>query len=54
MYVCVCKAVTESQVRQAIKEGCCNRARLRRELGVGTVCGKCTPMVKRMLSEEKK
>jgi bacterioferritin-associated ferredoxin len=52
MYVCVCKAVTEGQVAEAIKRGCCNKAGLQKKLGVGTVCGKCVPMAKQMLKEK--
>ena len=52
MYVCLCKGVTESQVNKAIKGGCCNKAGLRKKLGVGSVCGKCVPMAKEMLEEQ--
>ncbi len=52
MYVCVCKAVTESQLSKAIKGGCCNKAGLRKKLGVGTVCGKCVPVTKQILEEQ--
>jgi len=51
MYVCVCRAITETKVRKAIKGGCCNKAGLREKLGVGTVCGKCVPMARQMLEE---
>lgn len=42
MYVCICKNVTEGQIRKAVKEKGINSVReLRRELGVCDQCGKC-------------
>ncbi|HIG91222.1 MAG TPA: (2Fe-2S)-binding protein, partial [Methylococcaceae bacterium] len=34
MYVCLCKGVTESQVNNAISQGCCNKSMIRDKLGV--------------------
>ncbi|WP_348757102.1 (2Fe-2S)-binding protein [Candidatus Methylocalor cossyra] len=41
MYVCVCKAVTERQVREAIRSGAGTRRAIAARLQVGTVCGRC-------------
>lgn len=41
MYICVCKAVTERQVKQAVKEGAGSMRDLRQHLGVTTECGRC-------------
>jgi bacterioferritin-associated ferredoxin len=41
MYVCVCKAVTERQVKQAAKEGAGSLRDLRDRLGVTEECGRC-------------
>ncbi len=41
MYVCVCNAVTESQIRQAVVEGVTSLATLKTRLGVATNCGSC-------------
>ena len=41
MYVCVCNAVTERQIRQAISRGAATAAQLRETLGVATGCGSC-------------
>jgi bacterioferritin-associated ferredoxin len=50
MIVCVCKAVSDRQIRAAVKGGA-NRLRdLTRDLGVGTCCGKCLPEAKAALS----
>jgi len=45
MYVCICKAVTESRVRQAIHEGASDLDQLRAALGVATGCGGCASHV---------
>jgi bacterioferritin-associated ferredoxin len=41
MYVCICHAVTESQVREAIADGTDTWRKLCRRLKVGTQCGTC-------------
>jgi bacterioferritin-associated ferredoxin len=49
MYVCICLAVTDGQVRRAIDGGACTRKQLVECLGVGRVCGKCNDEVKALL-----
>ncbi|MGR9045257.1 MAG: (2Fe-2S)-binding protein [Gammaproteobacteria bacterium] len=49
MYVCLCKAVTESQLELAIQEGLCTRKQLFECFGVGGDCGKCNKHVHDML-----
>ncbi len=41
MYVCVCNAVTDSQIREAAQGGARTLRDLRRELGVTQDCGRC-------------
>lgn len=41
MYVCLCKAVTDSQIREAVAQGAGSMKDLANELGVATQCGKC-------------
>ncbi|NQD37199.1 bacterioferritin-associated ferredoxin [Permianibacter sp. IMCC34836] len=41
MYVCLCKAVTDRQIREAVEQGASSMRDLARELGVATQCGKC-------------
>jgi bacterioferritin-associated ferredoxin len=50
MIVCVCKAVSERQIRAAVKDGATSLRDLTRELGVGTCCGKCLPEAKSTLA----
>ncbi len=48
--VCVCRHVTESRIRAAVREGADLDA-LRAQLGCGTVCGSCTPQLVRLVRE---
>lgn len=41
MYVCVCNAVTDTQIREAASNGARTLGDLRRELGVASECGRC-------------
>lgn len=49
MYVCVCNAVTERQIHQAVKKGAKTVKHLKDELGVGAECGKCVSCAKACL-----
>ena len=42
MYVCICNAVTESDIGSAVAEGCCSLRQRPEQLGVGACCGRCT------------
>jgi len=41
MYVCVCQAVTDRQIREAAQGGARTLRDLRRDLGVTRDCGRC-------------
>jgi len=41
MYICVCNAVTERQVRAAVAAGAATLSDLQFELGVASCCGCC-------------
>lgn len=51
MYICVCKAVTDTQLRTAIDNGICNRRQLTHYFGLGKDCGKCNKEVKALLKQ---
>lgn len=51
MYVCVCNAVTERQVHEAINAGATTIKALNRQLGVGAQCGACVSCAKECLSQ---
>ena len=42
MYICICNAITDSQIKQAVADGATTLADLQFELGVATGCGRCT------------
>lgn len=41
MYVCLCKGITDSQIRDAVNAGAESMRQVRDTLGVATQCGKC-------------
>jgi bacterioferritin-associated ferredoxin len=41
MYVCVCNAVTEHHIAQAVEQGARRLRDLRASLGVAAECGRC-------------
>lgn len=49
MYVCVCSAVTERQVHEAVNAGAQTLGDLRRDLGVAVECGRCAGCAKQCL-----
>ncbi len=49
MYICVCNAITEREICQAVELGCDSYRKLHNELGVGTCCGKCKNETTRVL-----
>lgn len=46
MYVCLCKAVTERQIREAATQGAHSLKDLKHMLGVASECGKCAAEAK--------
>jgi len=53
VYVCICHAVTDREIRACIAQGAGSLRELRAELNVGTQCGKCACHVRALLNEEK-
>ena len=51
MYVCLCKGVTDNQLKDSIAGGACSMRDLRNDLEVGTQCGKCARDCKSLLTE---
>ena len=41
MYICLCNAITERQVRECARSGACSVDDLTSKLGVGSGCGRC-------------
>ena len=50
MYVCLCHAVTETNIHHAVLRGACSLRDLRNELKVATQCGRCATCAKTCLN----
>jgi bacterioferritin-associated ferredoxin len=51
MYVCICNAITDKQIRRAAKNGVDNLYELRENLGVASKCGSCADQAQSILNE---
>jgi bacterioferritin-associated ferredoxin len=51
MYVCICNAVTDSQIREAVCEGVCSLKQLCASLGVASRCGRCAAYAREVLHD---
>jgi len=51
MYVCLCRAVPERTVRDAVAAGASTVSELRMTCGAGTGCGGCLPSLRRLLRD---
>ncbi|MBK8897694.1 MAG: (2Fe-2S)-binding protein [Candidatus Competibacteraceae bacterium] len=49
MYLCICKAVTDRQIRQAVEQGVRTMGDLSVRFGIGIECGKCIDSVREAL-----
>lgn len=49
MYVCLCHAVTDRQIKQAVSEGVNTLRQVQLCLRVGTNCGKCIPAAREVI-----
>ncbi len=50
MYVCLCKGVTDRQVRDAAAAGARSVSEVSLACGAGTGCGGCHPLLARLLA----
>lgn len=51
MYVCLCQAVKEADVRQAVASGVDDVEQLAEHLGVGTGCGSCRDYAQTLIDD---
>jgi bacterioferritin-associated ferredoxin len=49
MYVCVCQAVTDLDIHQAVRNGAKTLTDLRRDLQVSVECGRCASCARKCL-----
>jgi bacterioferritin-associated ferredoxin len=51
MYVCLCKGITDSQIRNAVAGGLTNYRELRKTLGLSSQCGRCAVEARQIFRE---
>jgi bacterioferritin-associated ferredoxin len=51
MYVCLCKGITDTQIRAAVQDGASSLRDIRTTLGVASQCGKCGILTRQILRE---
>jgi bacterioferritin-associated ferredoxin len=51
MYVCLCKAITDKQIIDAVDNGMQNFDEVQDNLGVATNCGACREYAQELVSE---
>ena len=49
MYICICNAITERQVRELVERGAQSLDELTFALGVGSGCGRCRECAEALL-----
>lgn len=50
MYICICKAITETKLQECIHEhSCTSVSQVKKVCHAGTQCGICIPWIKKML-----
>ncbi len=54
MYVCICNAITDKQIRAAAESGVRDLWQLQAELGVASNCGSCKEHASEILRESRK
>jgi bacterioferritin-associated ferredoxin len=51
MYICICNAITEREVKACVARGASSIDELTFELGVGSGCGRCRECATQLLQE---
>jgi len=51
MYVCICKAITDKDIRRAAANGADSLFELQNHLGVATGCGSCAEQAMSIIDE---
>ena len=50
MYVCICKAITDHKIKEAVSAGASSLTDLKDQLGVASCCGCCADLASSFLS----
>lgn len=51
MYVCICRQITDNQIRDICRDGASSLTDLRAKLGVASECGKCGKLAQSLVKE---
>ena len=51
MYVCICQAVTEKHIREAVEDGVTTFCDLNTKLGIASACGTCESFARDLLQQ---
>jgi bacterioferritin-associated ferredoxin len=51
MYVCLCKAVTDTQVVEAVDQGAVRLSEVMEKSGLGTGCGRCQTIAQQLIDQ---
>ncbi|MFT4860856.1 MAG: bacterioferritin-associated ferredoxin [Pseudohongiellaceae bacterium] len=51
MYVCICRQITDNQIRDLCREGVSSFQDIRARLGVASECGKCGKLAQSIVKE---
>ncbi len=52
MYVCLCRGITDQDIKDAIENGAENFRDVRDLLDLATCCGRCAPEARSIIDEE--
>lgn len=51
MYVCICRQITDNQIKDMCRDGVSSMSDLRSRLGVASECGKCSKLAQSIVKE---
>lgn len=51
MYICVCHAVTDSQIRDLVDQGATSLSQVQCKVPVAGCCGRCEPTAREVIDE---
>ncbi len=54
MYVCICRQITDNQIRDLCRGGANSMTDIRDKLGVASECGKCSKLARTIVNEYNK
>ncbi|EPF70401.1 bacterioferritin-associated ferredoxin [Acinetobacter rudis] len=52
MYVCLCRGITDQDIKNAVAEGSESFREIRDSLDLGTCCGRCVPEARAVINSE--